>query len=266
MNESAVKEGWNSRRLGVFSTLVLLVQLGLVYWLSDYRLPMARLPRPTPALQLAGDPSRELMALQNPVLFALPRKESFAGLAWMSAIDPGHPKVEWSESPRWLELAASSLGSVFNRFVETNVVRTWHAPALPEPALLLPEVPDDPSLLRRSSLIVISANPKTRLLNEPELPSWPPRAVGPTDFDTLTNSVVQAICGPDGKVISPTLLSGSGSIPADDYALTIARNLHFEPATGSTSTNLLEGLNWVRLIFEWSTLPGTNSPAIPPAT
>lgn len=264
---SAVVEhgGWSSRRVWIFTAVVLMTQLGLIYWLSDRRPPPVRVPGSAPTIQLAGKTSQELMALQNPTFFALPRRESFAGLAWMAPWTPLTRDVEWNEAPAWLPLDTVRLGGMFNQFVPTNVVRLWHTPSLPEPALLTPVVEADPRLPQRSTFQVVSEGLEARVSGIPELPSWPPRPISPTDFEVLTNSVISAMYGPDGKVISASLLSASGSSAADDYALNVTRRAHFEvpPASPVSTNHPASQLKWARLIFEWNTLPGTNAPSVP---
>lgn len=265
MSAGAEHGGWSSRRVWVFSAIVMVTQLALIHWLSDRKPPLVRAPGSAPTLQLAGKTSQELLALHDPTLFALPRKESFAGLAWMAPWTPLTHEVEWNEAPAWLPLEIARLGGVFNQFVTTNVVRLWHTPSLPEPALLAPLVESDNRLPPSSTLKVISDGLDARVSGIPQLPSWPPRAISPTDFEILTNSVVSAMYGPDGKVISAALLSGSGSSSADDYALSVTRGAQFEPPSASSlqTNNPAQQLKWARLIFEWNTLPGTNAPSIP---
>jgi hypothetical protein len=67
-----------------------------------------------------------------------------------------------------------------------------------------------------------------------------------------------------GEPVSVTILSGSGSKAADDFALQQGASLRFEPfpdapAQGSAgSSRRSSGLLSGQLIFEWHTLPGTN--------
>jgi len=265
--------GWSKRRLTLTVTLILAVQIGLIYWLSDRRAPTVRIPRFAPVLQMVGgsagdqhaDPSmRELSALQDPTMFALPRSETFAGMAWLSAPKIASPSLEWSEDPMWeftnAAAPASQLGAAFSRFIETNVVKSWHVAALPEPALVMPTVEPDPRLNAPSRVQIVSLDPQVRLLTPLALPAWPPRSNGPSDFELLTNSVVAVTYGSDGKAFSATLLSGSGLPAADDFAMNQARQARFtvDNVVARDPSMDVGGLSWATLVFEWST---TNGPA-----
>jgi hypothetical protein len=273
MGSEQESPGWSKRRLALFVTLILVVQIGLIFWLSDRRVPTVRTPRFAPVLRMVGDSAddqstnsllRELSALQDPTMFALPRNETFAGLAWLSVPKIVNPSLEWSEDPMW-ELTnaatpASQLGAAFSRFIETNVVKSWHVEALPEPALIMPTVEPDPRLNAPSRVQLFCTDPQVQLLTPLPLPAWPPRSNGPNDFELLTNSVVAVTYGPDGKTFSTALLSGSGLPAADDFAMNQARQARF--SLGNTGTRdpskEVGGLGWATLVFEWST---TNGPA-----
>src|SRR5207245_2116254 len=66
-----------------------------------------------------------------------------------------------------------------------------------------------------------------------------------------------------GEPVSPPLLlSGSGSMAADEHALKRARAARFEPlglGGPRRANNPLGQLTWGELIFEWQTVPATNA-------
>lgn len=259
-NESSTTK-WSGKRLGAYVAIIFLAQIGFIYWLGDHAPGAQRRPRHTPALQLAGPSSRDVLDLQNPAIFALPRAESFAGLAWMPQPTPGYHELEWGEEPQWLLVSTSRLGTVFTQFTETNVVRTWQIISMPQPALLMPNTEAGYRLAQSSRLGVSPENPGVTITQAPELPSWPPRANGPNDFEFLTNSVVSAMFGADGMILSAVLLSGSGSPVADDYALSATRSIKLSHGASSPASQEPHAtLRWARLIFEWHTVPATNAP------
>src|SRR5260370_3913146 len=129
---------WPRRRwLGTLS-LIFLVQLGLIFALSDRKPIHVLTPRRSPDLQLVTAPPAELVTLTDPTLFALPHAQGFAGLAWLKV-----PKLEfhsfaWSEPTNWLALDPNHLGATFNQFSETNLFSSLPVPTLPEADLSQP--------------------------------------------------------------------------------------------------------------------------------
>jgi hypothetical protein len=160
-----------------------------------------------------------------------------------------------------LDLPLEELGEAFAEFLRTNRFDAFQSAAAPEPEMFVPERPAAEPLPERSTLRVAGPLAGRRLLAPLDLPAW-------TNADLLTNSVVQCLVGPDGRTISPTLLSRSGSRQADAHALAQAWGARFEPL-GSTDparpANQLSGLMWGYLIFEWQTMlpAATNTTARP---
>ena len=70
-------------------------------------------------LKLA-DGSDELLALNDPTLFALPHAGDFVTAIWSQAPVVNRPSFRWTEAPRWLPLPADELMTVFTRFMQTN--------------------------------------------------------------------------------------------------------------------------------------------------
>ena len=104
-----------------------------------------------------------------------------------------------------------------------------------------------------STLRVADDLANRRLLNPPELQPW-------AAADLLTNTVVQVLVNAEGNVVTHTLLApGSGDPKADQRALALARTARFQPLRGAAPALTL-GV----LIFEWRTVPLTNTPASNP--
>ena len=261
MISASVQAGaWPRRRWGLTVLAVFAGQLGLIFWLSD-RAPFRVLPAAGgPTLRLAGPGSAELLALEDPTLFALPHRQGFAGQAWLIPTWTTNRSFSSPDQPAWLQLEPLELGAAFNQFVATNRLDALLVFAPPEPALVFPELAPGVSSATSSVLKITGSLAERKLLTPLVLSSQ-------TNTDLLTNSVVQMVVDPEGKPWSWTLLSGSGSPYADQQALELARNARFNSVERGLKPGAPAlGLAWGQLIFEWNTLPmpPTNaSPASP---
>ena len=250
---------WSRRRWGGMVVLILGIQLGLIFWLGT-RKPIR--PRPAAAaftLHLAAQASAELQALYDPTLFTLPHAVGFSGPVWQRVPRPEFRSFEWSAPPNRLPRAVDHIGAVFTRLVETNYIDTLQEPAQPEPDPTLPDLPPLALLQDQSVLQLEGGLAQRRLLTPLQLKSW-------SNPDILTDSVVQVVVDAEGRPVSPTLLSGSGSAAADQYALDQARAARFEPLSRNPPEavpNPMARLKWGKMIFRWHTLPTppTSAPA-----
>lgn len=236
--------------------LVFAAQLALVVWLSDQR------PAPKPAAEmgpvvtLAGGASKDLLALADPTLFALPHREGFSGAAWLTAPAQEIQPFAWTEPPRFLELPLEQLATRFPPPPASYEVEHSTSPADFTPELLLARV-DEAQLFLAQSVVRQTGALETRpLRNRLDLPPW-------HHAEILSNSVVQVLVDAEGTVFSALLLSpGCGYKEADDFAIRQAAAARFAPLPRHPDDSSPEsGLVWGELVFEWYTLPGTNSPA-----
>jgi hypothetical protein len=253
MTEAAsLPKSWTTWRRTLFVALIFTGQLALIFWLSDSS-PIRRRPREVPpALQLAVGASPELLALNDPTLFALPHQQGFSGAAWLKKPELQIPSSDWTEPATWLSLSTVRLGETFEGFMETNhpvPTRALSAP-LPEPTWLQPspmEVAPE-----HSTLHIAGALAQRHLLTPLILSSR-------TNATLLTNSIIQVVVDAQGRPLSATLLgSGSGSPAADQDALRMAQTAQFEALGANrpeSSGNALANLTWGKMIFEWRTLP-----------
>jgi hypothetical protein len=230
--------------------LVFTVQLALIFWLGARGPLYAERPATVPTLRIAGPAFDELLALNDPTLFALPHQQGFAGPAWLTVTNFGADPFVWSEPSRWLGLPLQELGAVFRNYIATNQFNPPAAPSRLEPEFAGPEVSSALDLPQKSVLRLTGGLAGAPLSPPISLTSW-------TNSDILTNSVVQLLVGSDGRPVSVTLLSGSGSKEADQTALQLAIRAHFQlPAVRSGSPEALRrALTWGQMIFEWHTLP-----------
>ena len=253
---------WSRRRWWGLVALVLGVQLGLIFWLGETS-PIR--PRPAASgltLRLAGSASAELLALHDPTLFVLAHPQVLPAPAWVRTPRPEVHPFAWPEPTNYLLLATDQLGASFNRFVETDSFIPLHPLAQPKPQLTLPSLPTQPISAGQSAVRLEGALARRRLITPLDLHSQ-------TNRDILTNSVVQLLVDSDGIPRSVTLLSGSGSLAADQHALDQARDARFDALSrnpAATTPEPTARLSWGRMIFLWHTLPlpPTNAPAVSP--
>ena len=237
--------------------LMFAAQVALLFWLGDPKPKAPERSRPAPLLRMAGASSGagELLALMDPTLFALPHRQGFSGPAWLVVTPQKFEPYVWSNPPGWLELPLAGLGGAFQQFIETNPFTIARVLPQPQLELTMPELEETSFLPRDSGFRLAGDLAWRRMLNSPTLPSW-------SNPELLTNSVVQLVVDAAGRPVSLTLLAGSGSKDADDYALAQARAARFEPAAAVGVSPALAGLSWGQLIFEWRTTPQlTNLPA-----
>jgi hypothetical protein len=242
---------WSRARSWSMVVLVFGIQLGLIFWLSD-RAPMpVRRADKAPGIRLLGHVSSELLALNDPTLFALPHREGFSGPAWLEV-----PPVQWAP-PDWIEplqtlpLAVDQLGPTISPLLESNQASPPFVAPQAEAQLSAPNLPplalrSEPSRLRLEGGLA-----GQRLLTAAHLPDWP-------HTDILTNTIVQLVVDAAGKTRSMTLLCRSELPEADQYALNLARTSRFEiaeAAPSNPSVNPLSQLRWGRMVFEWHTDP-----------
>lgn len=243
---------WPQRRWWIVVAFVFAVQLGLIFGLSDKKVPEARQPGSVPALQLMGGAAAEFLCLSDPTLFALPHRQGFSGLAWLALWQPPSSSFEWSQEPRWLPVSVEGLGAVFDGSGGTDDLNSPLSPIRPEPALTLAEVGALPTIQTKSRLGLEDGLAGRRLIAPIEVPTQ-------HSTDLLADSVVQIVVDSEGRPASvPVLVSSSGSPTADQDALRLAQTARFNSVASSGPgkvANPLAHLTWGRMIFEWQTLP-----------
>ena len=246
---------WSRARWVWLIALVFTAHLALIFIFGDRKAVVPRPPAPAPLLSLAGA-GDEVIALNDPTLFALPHRQSFAGAAWLKIpVVPFQP-FRWNEPARLLPLPWAELGAAFTRFMHTNARAAFSFESKPAPELTqLAPWESEPAPVRHSTFRVTGDLAHRHLLNPPELQSW-----AATDF-LLTNSVVQLLVNADGIVMSPpTMLNvnGSGWKEADQQALRLAKAARFEPLRERTA-----GVTLGAMVFEWQTVPPPETNSAP---
>ena len=245
--------GWPQKRWLTFVALVFGAQVAVIFALGEKQFPPPRAVTSVPQLTLA-DRSSELIALDDPTLFALPRANDFSLKIYTSP----PPDIHWTGPAGELPSpAVESLGAVFTRFMRTN---PFAAPSLdfkPEPELSGPVLPLPPAFTENSTLRIEGELAQRPWLNPVSLTNWP-------YADVIAPSRVQVLVDAFGDVVSAVLLppddpemAASHYDVPDQRALELARAARFAP-----SSHLTIG----QLIFDWRTVapPATNSPAAAP--
>jgi TonB family protein len=228
--------------------LVFAAHVALLYVLGGRKQIVPRAVTNVPALRLA-DHSSELLALNDPTLFALPHPGDFAAAIQVPVSVLKQPLFRWTEPPGELALSGQELGTVFDEFMQTNRFAGFELQLKPPLKLSTLELPVQPAPAQNSTLRVQGELAQRQLPAPIDLTNWP-------YADVLAPSVVQAVVDAAGNVFSTVLLSPSGYDAADQRALELARAMRFTP-----SSHLTVG----RMVFNWRTVPppATNAPAIP---
>lgn len=238
------------------AALVCGLQVALLFWLGDANPKPHRGSGAAPGLRLVGAGAGDLLALMDPTLFAIPHRRGFSGPGWLVVQPQKFEPFVWSNPPGWLELPLADLGEAFQRFIETNAFDAVHILPQSEPELTWPEQAETVRLPQASRFRLSGDLARRRLLTAPSLRSWP-------SPELLTNSVVQLVIDAAGLPVSFTLLAGSGSKEADQFALARARASRFEPLSRPGKPPAPGDLSWGELIFEWHTTPVMTNASAP---
>jgi hypothetical protein len=254
--EARPGEGWSRKRLVFFLAAAIAAQIAFIFVFGEKKIQPARTVSNVPQLQLASS-SDELVALDDPSLFALPHANDFASAVWLKMPANAPPDFRWTESPRWLPLAAENLGATFARFMATNDFTGFHPDFKPKPQFAGPLSPVESALPKNSTAQISGELAQRRLLRPLDLPSLPCN-------DVIAPSIVQVLVDRTGNVVSAVLLPSENNFEAagradigETNALQIARAARFAPAPRLTVG---------KIIFNWRTvpLPATNSSAAVP--
>jgi hypothetical protein len=242
--------------------LVFAAQIAVLFWLGNP--PPARSFHPTaaPKFSLATNRWNEMLALQDPTLFALPHRNNFSGAAWLKIPPQDFQPTNPGEPTQPLPLSREQLGATFAAFMQTNPpprIQMDIAAGLGMIDLL--HMPPPHPIVTASTVRVEGDLKKRRLLEPLQLPPQP-------SADVLQNTEVQMFVDALGNTFSPVIVAKSGNDNVDAMVLTnFAKNARFEPlkVNGRRSAPS-ETMTFGKLIFEWQTvpLPQTNAPAAYP--
>jgi len=231
---------WPLRDWLLFVALVFVAHVAFVFVFGEHTPPPVRPVSDVPHLQLA-DSSSELIALDDPTLFVVPRAGDFAALK-TPRIKP--PDFRWTETPRLLASPSGTPGAALTGFMQAQPFAAYPLDFKPQPELSVSTTAVPPAFAEHSLLQIEGDAARRRLLDEMILPDL-------AYADVLSPTKVQVLVSATGKVVSVVLLEPSGWAAADERALQLARTARFEP-----STRLAVG----QMIFNWHTVAPTANP------
>lgn len=230
--------------LAVIAT-VFVLQLGLFIWASQKELQTRVVYPAEPRITFATPENARLSPeIENPFLFAAASHHGFSGEAWLRPPEWPLPKVGRSIEPNYLELAEAD-----KVIPEHNAVQNFTLASARRTGAQLPPPSEPAQDTPRSS--------ELRLENFSGRTLVTPLAL-PVQYhgDVLSSTVVEAMVGRDGLVISARVINNSGSGRADADALALARRARFNPVNSAENVPVVG-----KLIFEWFalSLADTNS-------
>jgi hypothetical protein len=241
-------KGWTPARWLAVIALVFTTHVALIFLFGAKKEIVPRAVTNVPTLTLAND-SGELLALNDPTLFALPHQRDFASAVWLKMPAVKQPLFRWTEPPRWMPLAADGLGATFRQFMQTNFFASQPLDFKPVAELNIPTLPGEPAPAQNSTIQIEGELAQRQLPVEISLTNWP-------YADVLAPCVVQVLVDAAGDVVSAVLLPTENNLEAashydaaDQRALEIARALRFTPSSR---------LTFGRIIFNWHTVPPAN--------
>ena len=230
---------WRGAKWLVTIVMIFGLQVGLFIWASQKEIKTRSVYPAEPKVSFAARSNFHggSFEMENPFLFAAASRHGFSGEAWLRPPEWPLPQVGRPAKPAYLALAEARK---VNR--DQNADQSFAlVPALRTTAQLpQPEEPVQKGI-RSSELLLDGFN--GRALAAP--------LVLPVQYhsDVLSSTVVEAMVGRDGLVISARIVENSGSARADAEALALARKARFNPV------NIGENVPVVgKLIFEWFAL------------
>ncbi|HTL72769.1 MAG TPA: hypothetical protein VL863_05650 [bacterium] len=240
--------GWSWKKICFLIVLAFVAHLAFIFIFGAKKSLPARAAAKIPQFQLAN--YSDLVALEDPTLFALPHVEDFAPAIWRRTLVITSPSFRWTEPPPFLLPVVETLGAGLGSFISSNQIASRPLNFKPEPELFIPRVTVESMLPQHSTLEIAGDLGQRQLLTSVVVPTlaYP---------DVIAPSKVQVLVDPSGQVISTVLLPSDNAMEAagradigETNALIIARGLRFTPAPG---------LTFGELIFNWHTVP-TNAP------
>ena len=250
------RESWSATTIIFLIGLAFAAHLALIFIFADKKNPVPRAATNVPQLQIA-DVDNELIALDDPTLFALPHANDFATAFWQRPPADAAKPFGWREPPRYLPVAAHDLGTLLGAFVQTNPPVKFALDFQPPP--LFTELASPVFSASPVSSFEIAGDLAERdLLNRLDSPALAADGALPNNLpplpgnDVIAPSRVQVLADAAGQIISAVLLETSGSATADAKALELARNARFAPAAQMT---------FGEMIFNWHTLPANAKPS-----
>jgi hypothetical protein len=252
MNAPAIEQSsWGRERWLLYVVLIFLIQLTLLWCLSDYTLVRPRQHPASTRVRLAvarqgGSPADILWAQADPTVFALVTPEGFSRSAWLTIPRRTYEMTNSLEEPHWLGPPTKTLADDFDEFLQTNLVSDELMSARIPPAFSQTRRPL-PSIAASTTLRLEGDLAGRKLLSRLDLPRVSPEPI-------LTNTVVRLVVDSGGMTLLAALISSCGEANADQEALTFARRARFAPLPEETPTERSSAsgrLTFGGMVFQW---------------
>ena len=257
----AEAQTWSARRLWWTVGLLMVVQVGLIFWLGARDTGASLLARPPGfTMVLPVDQTAGLAGAADPTVLVLPHPHGFSGASWLRTPSVRYEPPDTTEPPRPLAPRVDAWGRASAGFIETNATDSLelvhHVPPRPDPIEAFSVL----NLAPTQSTLRVEGELAGRGLADPAVL----RAWAASDL-VLTNSAVRVGVDAHGQVFSAMLDTPSGLPEADNWALNFARSVRFQPQRPrlpGQSARPAGRLAWGRLVFQWLTVapPATNPP------
>jgi TonB family protein len=258
------REGWTRKKFFLVLGFVFAFHVALIILFGTKKQIAPRAVANVPNFQLAKE-SSELIALDDPTLFARPNARDVVSAYWRRMDPPGQPNFNWSENPRYLPPAPENIGAVSRDLAQKNRPAGFTLNFKPDPKPLAPAETSVDSLPQDTTLAISSELAQRRLLNATALQLTPINGAATVSYtapslvlalnDVIDPCQVQVWVDAAGNVASPVVLKSSGNNDADQRSLQLVRNLQFAPATD---------LTFGEITFVWHTVPTNAAPASSP--
>jgi TonB family protein len=253
MEAAGQLQNWPRFKWSAVIVLILTFQVAMIFWLQGRTTPPPPPVSAQPVIYLPANREAELPGVDNPTFFVLPNQRGFSGPAWMKISALEYHPAEWTEPPRPLALPVEGLGRTLGEFVRSEVFRPFDVDNGRARHMEAPFPVSPADLVETQSTASVEGD----LAGRPLLSSLNP--VSQPAAEILSNSVVQIAVDAEGRVFSPALLRGSGSLAADADALALAKSVRFQPLPSGAPDISASVLTWGKVVFHWHTVPSTNT-------
>jgi TonB family protein len=238
-------EGWSRKKFLFVLIFVFAFHVSLIVLFGSKQRIVPRPVTNFPQLQLV-DSANELIALNDPTLFARPNRHDVVSAFWRRMPAVSQPNFDQPAASGYLAPESGNFGALFQDYLRNLKPPAFVSDLKPEPRQILPDVTFNP--VPEATIMQISGELAQRPLLTPVEPPFFPYN------DVLKPSVIQALVDTVGNVASAVVLESSDSNDADQRALQIVRDLRFAPAP-----NLTLG----EITFTWRTVPVTGTNSVP---
>jgi hypothetical protein len=246
---------WSFYKWAAIIAVIFGLQAGLILWLAARRPPPPVPVRPGLAIAGAVDPFAEIPGAINPNLQPATQPGAFPGGVSFDDSEVTNVPADWSGQPKALLLRPlKPLDADLTNAPRASLSTAVSFVARPQPHSDLMNIFPPADAAAESTFTLQGPLAARTLLSPPKLRSF--------SWDqALSNSLVQIDVDAEGRVCDPPVLEpgGSSGLPeADDYALSVAQQLRFQPLPGAgarSTPGSPPSLTWGTLAIHWLTLP-----------